>query len=175
MHVQALVAQAPVEGTRCGHSAGVTAAVPASDPPASLPAQQDPDPHVAEPRPGERELADAHAPGGLVLGAALPIPGGATGLVDFYVRGLIPTLPRVGTGARSTTPAAGPPPPPPPPTVRRGEPAGCRAVGLAAHHRHRTPGGILALVTTQSQRAGGSLAFPNTLAGLPLQSINAFW
>jgi len=38
-----------------------------------------------------RELADAHAQGGLVLGAALPIPGGATGLVDFYARGLIPT------------------------------------------------------------------------------------
>src|SRR5262245_28910388 len=53
---------------------------------------------VVEPRPGVRKLPDAHAQGGLVLGAALPIPGGATGLVDLYVCGLIPTLPRVGVG-----------------------------------------------------------------------------
>src|SRR5262245_17333679 len=67
-----------------------------------------------------------------------------------------------GWGVRSTTPAAGPPPPPPPPTVRRGEPAGCRAVGLAAHHRHKTPAGIDALVTTHDQLVGAGTALANT-------------
>src|SRR5262249_35780669 len=79
-----------------------------------------------------------------------------------------------GWGIRSTTPAAGPPPPPPPPTVRRGEPAGCRAVGLTDHHRHRTPGGMDALVTLHGQEAGGGTALQDTLFGTQLQSMSAF-
>src|SRR5262249_49864026 len=64
-------------------------------------------------------------------------------------------------GIRSTTPAAGPPHPQLHQTVRRGEPAGCRAVGLAAQNRHRTPGGMLPLVTLHAQLPAGT-ALANT-------------
>src|SRR5262245_17909207 len=114
MHVQALVAQAPVEGGLASAAATLEPAQPPYPLPIHQPALRRNRPRSASSRTAAvaRELADAHAQGGLVLGAALPIPGGATGLVDLYVRGLIPTLPRAGRGICSTPPAAGPPPPP---------------------------------------------------------------